>query len=818
MIYLRMAWRNLWRKPIRTAITLGMIFFAVLLSTTMSSLQQGIWERMIGNMISAQTGLIQVQRAGYWEDKSLDDGFLSGDSLAQVIERVPHVESVSGRIDNFLLGASEDRSRAALVMTLHPQDQLLAEYLEGCLVDGEVPGEAGGCVLGERFANYLGVGPGDTLVMLGAGYRGAMAAGQSVIRGIADLRTPDLDSRVVYLDLPAAQELFAAEDLLTALVVRPDGNHRMETLAAELRDELGDRWAVMTWPEMMPEIDQSKQADTAGGALVLAILYLLIAFGILGTILMMTMERRYEFGVLVAVGMKRIRLTAVVILEGLLLAAAGTLLGLGAAIPLVGQLAKNPIPITGSLGEAYESYGLRGGVCLCHSARHLHCAGARGGRDRRCDLALPHSLHQPAQAGRKHAQGMRMLLSIAWRNVWRHRSRSLVVMTALALGLWAGNFMMGLSFGLYDQRLKNALRHEIGHLQVHHPDFDEDGLAELYIPDGPERLAELQGDDRVLAAAGRVVVEGGLIQTARGSGGVRIVGVDPVREAAVSELNELIVEGEWFVEGKGRQMLVGEWLADDLNIKVGSRPVLTVTDINGDFAGLKPRVVGIFRSGNTSFDRSRVIVLEEELRETLALDSVPGAIHEIAARIHEPREIDAFTAEYAGRSEHSKVESWKQVAPELELMIETSDQYFAIFIGIILFAVGLAVVNTMLMAVYDRVREIGMLMSVGMTTRKVFGMIVLETIFLMGAAVPVGLLLAWGTIVWLGDVGLDMSKLSEGYKAMAAYGLDPVVYPVLESQYYVRNVVLVLISALLASLIPAWAAVRLDPVTAIRKL
>lgn len=359
MIILRMAWRNLWRKPVRTGITLAMILFAVVLSAIMASLQQGVWDNMIDTVIRAQTGLIQVQRDDYWEERSLDHGFLSGDSLRLALDGIEDVSGIAGRLDNVMLGAAGDRSRALAVFTVAAGDDTQHEFLRGCLVEGALPA-GDGCLPGSRLADYLELERGDTLVLLGQGWRGAMAAGVFPVTGIADLRNPELDGRAVYISLEAAQRLNAAPGLTTALVVHPGNARDMERVATVLESRLGERWSVMTWTEMLPEIAQGRQADTAGGILMLIILYLLIAFGILGTVLMMTLERRYEFGVLVAVGMKRMRLAAVVVLEGLLLAAAGTGLGLGLAFPVVGFLARHPIPLPEDLAEAYESYGFEG--------------------------------------------------------------------------------------------------------------------------------------------------------------------------------------------------------------------------------------------------------------------------------------------------------------------------------------------------------------------------------------------------------------------------------------------------------------------------
>ncbi len=404
-----------------------------------------------------------------------------------------------------------------------------------------------------------------------------------------------------------------------------------------------------------------------------------------------------------------------------------------------------------------------------------------------------------------------MLLTIAWRNVWRNKTRSAVVMVALSLGLWAGNFMMAYAFGLYDQRLRTALEYELAHVQVHHPDFGEEGLPALTVPEGPARLARLRSAEGVRAASGRVVAQG-MISSSRGAGGVRIVGVDPADEASVSQVPAAVDTGTFLAGDKRKRIVVGRALARKLHLDAGSSVVLKFQDAHGDFVDAGFKVGGIYETPNRGFDERLVYVRAAELR---ALLGTGNGVHEIALLLDDADGSAAFAEGENAAHPGALAEGWKERSPELELMIDSMDQYFNIFLGIILLAVAFGVVNTMLMAVLDRVREIGVLMAVGLNRRRVFALVVLETVLLMLAAAPAGLLLAWGTIAWFGTHGLDLSFLSEAY---ALYGLDPIVYTHLDAGYYGRNLALLLVTALGSALFPAWTALRLNPVEAIRKI
>ncbi len=410
---------------------------------------------------------------------------------------------------------------------------------------------------------------------------------------------------------------------------------------------------------------------------------------------------------------------------------------------------------------------------------------------------------------------MKMLLTIAWRNVWRNRTRSLVVMVALVLGLWAGNFMMGYAFGMYDQRLANALEYELAHAQIHHPDFRVEQQPELLIPESRARLQALQDKSGVRGVSGRLVANA-MITASRGVGGVQVMGVDPEAEAGVSRIPASVDTGTFLSEDKKHRIVLGHALAKKLRLNLGSKVVLKFQNAAGDFVDTRFKVGGIYRSPNSTFDERMVYVRQTELAP-LVLGGIQNnaGLHEIAVLLDDPGEAMAFAEGENRQYPDSVTEDWKTLSPELDLMIESTDQYFTIFLGIIMLAVAFGVINTMLMAVLDRVREIGVLMALGMNRMKVFVLVVLETVFLMLAAAPVGLLLAWGTLTWFGQHGLDLGSLSDAY---AMYGLDPVVYPHLDGSYYLRNLVLLLITALVSALFPAWTALRLDPVEAIRKI
>ena len=405
-----------------------------------------------------------------------------------------------------------------------------------------------------------------------------------------------------------------------------------------------------------------------------------------------------------------------------------------------------------------------------------------------------------------------MLFQIAWKNIWRNKTRSLLVMGSVAMGLWVGAFMMGYAFGMIDQRLQDAVKNEISHFQSHHPEFERDNEVKYFLSEGPGMLKEIQHDERVKAATGRVVING-MVSSANSSTGGKFIGILPESEDAVTGLKGKLTEGNYFDDNSRNKVIIGEKLAEKLKVKLRSKIVLTFQDSTGNILAGAFRIIGLYKTYNSTYDETNIFVRASDIS---GLVNIPGQYHEIAALIHEPEILDTMVNELNLKYPEAKTEDWKEIAPEISLMIESFDQYMVIFLIIILLALSFGIINTMLMAVLERVREIGMLMAIGMNKIKLFIMISLETISLVIVATPVGMLLGYFTVEYLGHTGMDVSAVyDEGY---AAYGFQSYIYPKLEDVYYIRITIMVIVTALLASIYPAITAIRLDPLKAIRKI
>jgi putative ABC transport system permease protein len=405
-----------------------------------------------------------------------------------------------------------------------------------------------------------------------------------------------------------------------------------------------------------------------------------------------------------------------------------------------------------------------------------------------------------------------MILKIAWRNIWRNKIRSLVVIIAIALGLWAGTFASGFYEGMIGQKINDVIENEYSHFQFHHKKFRDELAIKEVIENGEEIREKLNSEEKVVGSSGRVIATA-MIASANKSGGIKAVGVLPSDEAVVTHLNDKIVEGEYFEGIKRNPILISKKIADDYHLDVKNKLVLTLQDVDGEIISASFRVAGIYKSNNGMFDEMNVFVQRSDLQNIVNLQ--PSEFHEIAVLLTEHSLAEQYAKKYADLYPNLEVLPWLDLAVGMRYMVEASGTFAYIFVGIILVALLFSIVNTMLMAVMERTREIGMLKAVGLNRRKIFSMIMLETVFLSMIGAPLGLLIAYGFIERLGKVGFDLGSVGEVYSEM---GFAAVIYPELGFETYLSITIMVFCMAFIAAIYPARKALKLNASEAIRKI
>lgn len=403
-----------------------------------------------------------------------------------------------------------------------------------------------------------------------------------------------------------------------------------------------------------------------------------------------------------------------------------------------------------------------------------------------------------------------MLIKIAWRNIWRNKKRSLIIITAVMTGLSAGIFLIAFYNGMIEQRVNTAIQSEISHLQVHHPDFTKDYDINFALKNGAAILQQVQSNPAVKAITGRIIIKG-MIASAAGSSGITINAVIPEQEAAVTYLPGKLISGNYFGEGNKNELLVSQKLLNKLNLKLTKKAILTFQDKDGDITSAAFRIVGIYKTLNTPYDETNVFVKIQDIDSLAGLDN---QFNEIAILLHSNRMLEETRLAISFAFPGLAIQPWTEISPEIGLTVSVSEQIVFIFMGIILLALAFGIINTMMMAVLERTREIGMLLALGMDKARIFRMILMETVLLVAAGCPGGLTIAFIAIAVTKRTGISFKKFEEVY---ASFGYSDVIYPSLNSQQLGLIMLLVVFAAILSALFPAWRALRLKPVASMRK-
>lgn len=354
------SWRNIWRNRRRTAITVASIFFAVLVCSVSTSFTEGVWEKTIDNTLRTQAGHIQVHGKGYWNDKITDNFMLADAATLARLEAVENVENVSPRMETFALASFGAAAKGVAVIGVSPRQEAEKSNLPARLVRGAYLSDAdNGVLIGEGLCRYLKADVGDTLALTGQGYHGASAAGLFPVRGILKMLTGDMDNGVAYIALPSAQQLVGMPNGCSGVFIAIGNSSLLrETMQSVERAVDTGKLAVYSWHFTMERLLQTAESDKVFSRMVLYVLYLIVGFGILGAVIMLTSERRQEFRMLVSLGMQRARLAGVVSFELLVTSLIGVAAALAVAVPVAYAFALNPIELTGEMAEAYSSYGM----------------------------------------------------------------------------------------------------------------------------------------------------------------------------------------------------------------------------------------------------------------------------------------------------------------------------------------------------------------------------------------------------------------------------------------------------------------------------
>jgi ABC-type lipoprotein release transport system permease subunit len=400
---------------------------------------------------------------------------------------------------------------------------------------------------------------------------------------------------------------------------------------------------------------------------------------------------------------------------------------------------------------------------------------------------------------------------LAWRNLWRNHRRTLIMLLAIATGVWAMIFMTALMRGMVDDLVKDGIESLPGYVQIHHPEFRDDPSIEnsLQAP-GPELLAVLE-TPAVAGWASRIRVPA-MISSERDSRGITLLGVDPAGEIALGFDPQNIVEGRFLDGPDDKGLIIGRKLLERLETRLGKRVVVMSQDPENNVTDRGFRIVGVYKA---SLESQEEIFIYSGRTGIQALLKMGTMVSEIAVAGHDYREVDELlTILRKASPPDSEVLPWTELDSYLNTMMSMMDGFILVWIVVIFLALSFGLINTLMMAVFERIREIGLMQALGMRPSQILYLVLVESLLLLALGLLMGNALAIASILPLRE-GIDLSVVAKGMEMM---GAGSTLYPALKLRDLATANAVVIVLGLLTSLLPAWHASRYSPVEAIAKI
>ncbi len=409
---------------------------------------------------------------------------------------------------------------------------------------------------------------------------------------------------------------------------------------------------------------------------------------------------------------------------------------------------------------------------------------------------------------------MRILLitaRLAWRNLWRNHRRTVIMLSAITLGVWAMIAMTAMIRGMVDGMILDSIETLPGHVQIRHPGYSDDPSIEKTVAEPSGALLQALEGPEVVAWTTRVRAVA-VVTSERDSRGVSLLGVIPDGERALSFIADDIVEGRFLESPDDPGIVLGRKLVERLETKLGRRVVVMSQDPDNELADRGFRIVGIFKSKLSAYEDGFVFAGQATVQKMLR---IPGRVTEIAVLGDNYRDVGGLTGLLGNAvPADAEVLPWFELDKYLGSMLPMMDGFVLVWIVVVFLALSFGLVNTLVMAVFERVREIGLMLALGMKPAMIMSQVIIESLLLLVIGLLIGDLLAWLTMQWLAD-GLDLSIVADG---LDRFGMSTTLVPALQARDVVMANVTVLILGFLASLSPAWRASRYNPIEAITKV
>lgn len=410
-----------------------------------------------------------------------------------------------------------------------------------------------------------------------------------------------------------------------------------------------------------------------------------------------------------------------------------------------------------------------------------------------------------------------MLSRIAWRNIWRSKLRSIIIIASLTIGIVGAIVMIGYMMGMTNQQINSAIANETSNIQIHNPKFLLSQEIKYLIPNAEEMISKIKNTSGVKAVSLRLKGPA-MAASASAGAGITINGVVPDDEFRVSKLHNHIIEGVYLSSKQKLSAVIGKKLSEKLNLGLSDKIIITLTDSSGSITSGAFQIVGIYKTSNDLFDQANVFIKRDDLAHLIGYPSKDG--NEIAILLSNNDQTNQILSKlkttFAQKIKSNEViiQSWEEIQPLLKSMLEMMNFFSYLFLLIILVALAFAIINTMMMAMMERTREIGMLMALGMNKIKISKMILLETLYLSLLGAVVGLVMSFVVVQYYSVHGLDLSSFASG---LNSFGYSSTIYFNVNPEFYFVTAIVVALFALLSGIPAALKALKLQPAEAIRR-
>tara|TARA_B000000475_G_scaffold171558_1_gene138017 strand:+ start:956 stop:2179 length:1224 start_codon:yes stop_codon:yes gene_type:complete len=350
----KIALRNIYRNKKRSLITITSVFAALFLIILMRALQFGFYDKLIETVVESYAGYVEIHADGFWDNQSLDNSMQVDQQLLDDIQSVEGVENIVQRLQTFSLISVGEKTKGGVINGVNLSEEQKITDWNKKMVSGSFDLRDNEIIIAKGIAEFFSISENDTLILYGQGYRGMMAAGKYPVKGVIDLKNPDLNKIGLFMTMESVRNYVSSDEISTHIIIDKEKYYNEDKIVEDLGIILSDDYEVMTWKETLPEIEQTITADSAGGLIMAFILYVIVVFGMFGTVLMMTEERKYEFGVLISVGMSRIRLFGIILIETIILSMVGVVLAVMVTYPISIYYNINPIDMAILMGDGAD--------------------------------------------------------------------------------------------------------------------------------------------------------------------------------------------------------------------------------------------------------------------------------------------------------------------------------------------------------------------------------------------------------------------------------------------------------------------------------